>query len=104
VLVLRRKEGQWLEIKHKSGDIMRVRVYNIRANYPGNLDMAFDDDDRNFSIQRPERTAKFVAAEAEAEVEYALDVKGEPSADTVAMSTLQYIQGISPDRIKSRLR
>ena len=58
MLILRRKEGQWVEITHKSGDVIRVRVYNIRARYPGQLDLAFDDDDRNFAIQRPERTGR----------------------------------------------
>ncbi len=55
MLVLRRKEGQWVEITHKSGDTIRVRVYNIRTRPPGQLDLAFDDDDHNFLIQRPER-------------------------------------------------
>ena len=58
MLILRRKEGQWVEITHKSGDVIRVRVYNIRARYPGQLDLAFDDDARNFAIQRPERTGR----------------------------------------------
>ena len=58
MLILRRKEGQWVEITHKSGDVIRVRVYNIRARYPGQLDLAFDDDARNFAIQRPERTSR----------------------------------------------
>jgi hypothetical protein len=56
MLILRRKEGQWVEITHKSGDTIRIRVYNIRARYPGQLDLAFDDDAHNFVIQRPERT------------------------------------------------
>ena len=55
MLILRRKEGQWVEITHKSGDVIRVRVCNIRTRYPGQLDLAFDDDARHFSIQRPER-------------------------------------------------
>jgi hypothetical protein len=55
MLILRRKEGQWVEITHRSGDVIRVRVYNIRARAPGQLDLAFDDDDRNFVILRPER-------------------------------------------------
>ncbi len=55
MLVLRRKEGQWVEITHKSGDVIRVRVYNIRTRFPGQLDLAFDDDAHNFDIQRPER-------------------------------------------------
>jgi len=55
MLILRRKEGQWVEVTHHSGDTLRIRVYNIRARYPGQLDMAFDDDARRFEIQRPER-------------------------------------------------
>ena len=68
MLILRRKEGQWVEIKHKSGDVIRVRVYNIRTRYPGQLDLAFDDDARNFTIQRPERGRSTDVAEIEAEV------------------------------------
>lgn len=55
MLILRRKEGQWIEITHRSGETIRIRVYNIRARYPGQLDLAFDDSARNFAIQRPER-------------------------------------------------
>lgn len=58
MLVLRRKEGQWVNITHKSGDTIRVRVYNIRARYPGQLDMGFDDPAINFRVQRPEREEK----------------------------------------------
>ena len=55
MLVLKRKEGQWVEITHKSGDKMRIRVYRIREGFPSQLDLAFDDDARNFEVQRPER-------------------------------------------------
>ncbi len=64
MLVLRRKEGQWVEITHKSGDKVRVRVCNIRARYPGQLDLAFDDEARNFAIQRPERGDRAEAVDA----------------------------------------
>lgn len=56
MLVLRRKDGQWLTITHKSGDVMRVRVYNFRENRQ--CDLGFDDAAHNFAIQRPEREAK----------------------------------------------
>ena len=56
MLILRRKEGQWVEITHRSGDTIRVRVYNIRARQPGQVDLAFDDEARNFHVLRPERT------------------------------------------------
>lgn len=55
MLVLKRREGQWVEITHKSGDLLRLRVYHIEGGPPGRLDIAFDDDARNFLIQRPER-------------------------------------------------
>ncbi len=54
MLVLRRKEGQWLEITHHSGDRLRIRVYNIRSRFPGQLDLAFDDADHHFTIRRGE--------------------------------------------------
>ena len=71
MLILRRKEGQWIEIKHKSGDVVRIRVYNIRTRYPGQLDLAFDDVARNFAIQRPERGPR-VDDSSEVETEVAV--------------------------------
>jgi hypothetical protein len=56
MLVLRRKEGQWIEVTHKSGDVLRVRVYNLCADAPGRINLAFDDNEHNFDIQRPERS------------------------------------------------
>ena len=58
MLILRRKEGQWLEIQHRSGDTIRVRVCNIRARYPGQLDLALEDPAHNFLIHRPERVLR----------------------------------------------
>ena len=58
MLVLKRKEGHWVDILHKSGDLIRVRVYNIREGYPSQVDLAFDDAARNFEIQRPERRVR----------------------------------------------
>ena len=56
MLVIRRKEGQWVDILHeKSGDTLRIRTYNIRSRHPGQIDLAFEDDARNFQIERPER-------------------------------------------------
>jgi hypothetical protein len=68
MLVLRRKEGQWVEITHKSsGETIRVRVYNIRTRHPGQLDLAFDDDAHNFQVQRPERGSRVPTGEAAVE-------------------------------------
>ena len=55
MLVLRRKEGQWIEVEHRSGDVLRFRVYDISGESCGRVNLAFDDPPRNFSIQRPER-------------------------------------------------
>jgi hypothetical protein len=55
MLVLRRNEGQWIELTHHSGDQLRIRVYNIRSGFPGQMDMAFEDPDHHFDIQRGER-------------------------------------------------
>jgi len=73
MLVLKRKEGQWVEITHKNGDKLRIRVYRIREGYPSQLDLAFDDDARNFEIQRPERKLRTM--------ESAVAVDAEPDAD-----------------------
>lgn len=58
MLVLKRREGQWTEITHTSGDVLRVRVYDIAGDFPGRVNLAFDDKDLNFLIQRPERAAR----------------------------------------------
>ncbi|WP_152053677.1 hypothetical protein [Tautonia marina] len=57
MLVLKRKEGQWVEIIHRSGDVIRLRVYDIQAaaGVPSRTNLAFDDAARNFEIRRPER-------------------------------------------------
>ncbi len=49
-LILRGEEGQWVEIIHRSGDKIRVRVCNIRPLYTGKFDMVLDDPDQNFLI------------------------------------------------------
>ncbi|QDV38344.1 hypothetical protein [Tautonia plasticadhaerens] len=57
MLVLKRKEGQWIEIIHRSGDVIRLRVYDIQAvaGSASRANLAFDDSARNFEIRRPER-------------------------------------------------
>lgn len=55
MLVLKRKDGEWLDIRHRSGDVLRVRVYGIKGHQPGRVNLAFDDPDHHFDIQRPER-------------------------------------------------
>jgi hypothetical protein len=57
MLVLKRKEGQWVDIIHRSGDVIRLRVYDIQSSSgtPSRANLAFDDSARNFEIRRPER-------------------------------------------------
>jgi sRNA-binding carbon storage regulator CsrA len=55
MLVLQRKEGQWVDVVHKSGDVIRIRVYGIDPESPGRCQLAFDDAPRNFDVRRPER-------------------------------------------------
>jgi hypothetical protein len=55
LLVLKRKEGQWVDVTHRSGDVLRIRVCQVMFGNPPRLNLAFDDDERNFEIQRPER-------------------------------------------------
>lgn len=55
MLVLKRKEGQWVEVTHRSGDLLRIRVCQIESGQPGHLNLAFDDSARHFAIERPER-------------------------------------------------
>ena len=58
MLVLKRKEGSWVEIRHRSGDLLRIRVYGIDGGFPGHANLAFQDDARNFEINRPERVVR----------------------------------------------
>lgn len=63
MLVLKRNEGQWLEVTARNGDVLRIRCCKIEMEPRPHLDLVFDDDARNFEIQRPERLRR---AEAEA--------------------------------------
>jgi hypothetical protein len=64
MLVLKRKEGQWVHVTHKSGDVLRLRIYDIEPGVPGRVNVAFDDDARNFAIERPERERRVRLLEA----------------------------------------
>lgn len=74
MLVLKRKEGQWLEVVHKSGDVLRMRVYHIEVgpHGQGRLDIAFDDAPRNFRIERPERILARSQIRRPIELEYGM--------------------------------
>ena len=58
MLVIRRNDGQWVEVTHKSGDTLRFRIYDLKHERTRRAHLAFDDPARNFSIQRPERHAR----------------------------------------------
>jgi hypothetical protein len=66
MLVLRRTEGQWVEITHAAtGDVIRFRVYDLAGGYqqvvPGRVHLAFEDRARNFAVERPERARRAAA-------------------------------------------
>lgn len=66
MLVLRRTEGQWIEVTHRSGERLRFRTYGL---HEGRVQLAFDDPERNFAIQRSERPHSPPAAETETNVD-----------------------------------
>jgi hypothetical protein len=68
MLVLRRDEGSWTNLEISAERLkelavrLRFRVYDIRDYYDGRkqkwvqkVNLAFEDPDENFDIQRPER-------------------------------------------------
>jgi hypothetical protein len=66
MLVLRRSNSQWIEITHKSGDMIRFCVYGEEMK--GSVNLAFDDAARNFEIRRPEREARTATARPDASI------------------------------------
>lgn len=58
MLVLKRREGQWVELTHHSGDTIRIRVGRVDLGHPSSVNLTFDDTPRNFEIERPERKRK----------------------------------------------
>lgn len=62
MLVLKRKEGQWIEVVHEaSGETLRIRVYGIDGRFPGHANLAFDDAPKHFRIERVERAMRMRA-------------------------------------------
>lgn len=55
MLVLRRHEGQWLEVRHRSGEVLRVLVVRVGR---GDVDLAFEDAPRHFAVERPGRVVR----------------------------------------------
>ena len=55
MLAITRKDGQWVEITHHSGDKLFVRVYDFGVDETGRplVRLAFEDAPRNFAIDRP---------------------------------------------------
>lgn len=58
MLVIKRNKKEWVEITHSSGQTIRIQVQRITHNRKGgptSVYLAFDDDARNFRIDRPDR-------------------------------------------------
>lgn len=51
MLSLRRKEGQWVIVTDKMGNVLNIRVCDIGDK---KVQLLFHDDNRNFEIKRPE--------------------------------------------------
>jgi hypothetical protein len=94
MLVLKRKEGQWIEIIHRSGDVIRLRVYDIQSvsGTPSRANLAFDDSARNFEIRRPERRLT-----APAPTPAAVGDQAEPFADVRSVVAAEAAIGIDPE-------
>lgn len=54
MLILRRREGSWIEVKHHSGDVIRIRVVNVNQR-ARQCELVLDDPAHNFLIERDER-------------------------------------------------
>lgn len=57
MLVLKSKSGDWVEVKHRTtGDILRLKIYNINPYMGKVATIAFDDDAWNFVIERTQKS------------------------------------------------
>lgn len=64
MLVLKRTEGQWLDVIHvASGDVVRIRTCDIGADGRPRVNLVVDDAARNFAVERPERATPRRGAE-----------------------------------------
>jgi len=58
VLILGRREGQWVTVVHNaSGDTLRIRLFHVRGRSRGDAprcQLGFDDPDWRFLIDRPQ--------------------------------------------------
>lgn len=57
MLVLTRRDGDWVRVTHRSGDVLWIRVDDFRAGRFGGRPLChvgFDDAARNFEIVRAE--------------------------------------------------
>jgi hypothetical protein len=62
MLILKRHDGQWISIRHRSRDVLMIRTYELvgpchspRGYSPGRVNLACHDPDRNFEIERVSR-------------------------------------------------
>ena len=97
MLVLKRKEGQWVEIIHRSGDVIRLRVYDIQSTggVPSRVNLAFDDAARNFEIRRPER--RVLSPKSVTEVGDAAEVQGSDQVESTPVFVAEAAIAIAPE-------
>jgi hypothetical protein len=53
-LILRRCEGDWIKIIHRSGDVLWLHHTEIRPEFGLTVEAHFRDDPKNFRILRGE--------------------------------------------------
>jgi sRNA-binding carbon storage regulator CsrA len=58
MLVLRRKENQWLTISDAAGNVLRIGVEDIEVSRGRRVSLLFHDPDHHFTIVRDEAINK----------------------------------------------
>jgi hypothetical protein len=65
MLILKRLDGEWIRIEHKSGDVIMIRTYNVfpSGGHRGSVQVGLHDPDRNFEISRVHEFEPFAKKE-----------------------------------------
>lgn len=70
MLILGRRDGQWVTVIHDaSGDVLRIRISNVRGRVGADAprcDLGFDDPDWRFLIDRARHPGPAPAASVDA--------------------------------------
>jgi hypothetical protein len=60
MLAIKSFKGKWIDVTHRSGDVIRICVQDSDAEYadPTRVKIVFDDKARNFDIVRQDAIVK----------------------------------------------